>query len=374
VKKLLALLAAALMAVTGTTAGAGPSAGGLTTDNVEWVTFVPFDFGTASGAEVIGKYMYVTSWRNFSIYDVSNPLDPQLVTTEPFGFKFENEDVESNGEILIFSEELPQSTLHVWDVEDKSNPVQIAALAGAGQHTMSCLNDCKWLYGSDGYIIDLRDPANPKKLDNLWSDGLIVGSPHDVNELRPGLVLTASDPMLLLDTKNPAKPKLIASSEPMTEFIHTSKWPRGGKDKFALSTGETWLPAADAQCNESSGGFSTWDTTGWRSGKAFTKIETYRPPSGTYVDGHAPSGTTFGCSTHWFEAHPTFNNGGIVAVTFFNHGTHFMRVDPKGKISDEGWFIPHAGNSAAVEWMTKRIVYAIDLQKGFDVLQYNGKL
>jgi hypothetical protein len=63
-----------------------------------------------------------------------------------------------------------------------------------------------------------------------------------------------------------------------------------------------------------------------------------------------------------------------VAVTFFNHGTHFMRVDRKGKISDEGWFIPHAGNSAAVEWLTDRIVYAIDLQRGFDVLKYNGKL
>ena len=49
-------------------------------------------------------------------------------------------------------------------------------------------------------------------------------------------------------------------------------------------------------------------------------------------------------------------------------------MDQKGKISDEGWFIPHAGNSAAVEWVTKDIVYAIDLQKGFDVLRYNGKL
>ncbi|MGH2400897.1 MAG: hypothetical protein ACRDF6_13760, partial [bacterium] len=89
---------------------------------------------------------------------------------------------------------------------------------------------------------------------------------------------------------------------------------------------------------------------------------------------HLPTGTTFGCSTHWFEHHPTFRDGGIVAVTFFNHGTHFMRVDRKGKISDEGWFIPHAGNSAAVEWLTDRIVYAIDLQRGFDVLKYNGKL
>ena len=380
-KKLFALLAAGLMAASVAPAGAGPSAGGLSSDNVEYIDFVPFDFGTASGASIVDDYMYVTSWRNFSIYDVSDPVKPVQVADVPLGFMMENEDVDSNGEIMIFSEtnfvaggQGPPNAVHVWDVEDKSNPVEIGTLPGAGQHTMSCLYDCKWLYGSDGFIIDLRDPTNPKKLDNMWTDGLVISSPHDVNELRPGRVLTASDPMILLDTTNPAKPKAIGTSEPNAEFIHTSKWPRGGDDKFALSTGETWLPGADIQCNESSGGFSTWDTTGWQKHKAFKKIDTYRPRSGTYVDGHPPTGTTFGCSTHWFEPHRSFKNGGTVAVTFFNHGTHFMKVDPKGKISDDGWFIPHGGNSAAVEWVTDRIVYAIDLQNGFYIIKYNGKL
>lgn len=376
-KKLFALLAATLMGLmTVPSAGAGPSAGGISSDNVEWVTFVPFDFGTASGASIIGKYMYVTSWRNFSIYDVSDPLNPVNVANVPFGFKFENEDVDSNGEIMLFSEELPDPSLHIWNVEDKSNPVEMAVLDGAGQHTMSCLENCKWAYGSDGNIVDLRDPRNPKLLENKWTDGLMISSPHDVNEIAPGKVLTSSDPMVLLDTRNPAKPKVITTSEPNGEFIHSSKWPSKGKDRFALSTGETWIPGATARCNDSSGGFSTWDTTGWQKGKALKKVDTYRPPSSTNPteDGHLPSGTTFGCSTHWFEHHPTFRNGGIVGVTFFNHGLHFMRVDAKGKISNEEWFIPHAGNSAAIEWLNNRIVYAIDLQRGFDVLKYNGKL
>lgn len=373
-KKLFALIAIALLGTAAVPpAGAGPSQGGLTSDNVEWIAYVPFDFGTASGASIIGKYMYVTSWRNFSIYDVSDPLDPQNVANVPFGFKFENEDVDSNGSIMLFSEETPAADLHIWSVEDKTNPVEIATLQGAGQHTMSCLENCKWAYGSDGNIVDLRDPRNPKLLPNKWTDGLVISSPHDVNEVAPGRVLTSSDPMILLDSSNPAKPKPIASSGPNGEFIHSSKWPSRGKDKFALSTGETWLPGADIRCDGTSGGFTTWDTTGWQKGKAFKKIETYRPTSGTYVDGHPPSGTTFGCSTHWFEHHPTFHNGGIVGVTFFNHGLHFMRVDSKGHISDEDWFIPHAGNSAAIEWLDNRIVYAIDLQRGFDVLRYSGK-
>ena len=111
---------------------AGPSAGGLSSDNVEWIDTVAFDFGTASGAKIVGKHLYVTSWRNFSIYDISDPLAPQLVTTEPFGFAFENEDVDGTNKLLIFSEELPQSRLHIWDVEDKANPEEIAVLNGAG--------------------------------------------------------------------------------------------------------------------------------------------------------------------------------------------------------------------------------------------------
>jgi hypothetical protein len=373
VKKLSTVFAAiTLFATMGIPATAGPSAGGLSSDNVEWVNYVPFDLGTASGAKIIGKHMYVTSWRNFSIYDVSDPQAPQLITTEPFGFAFENEDVDGNNKIMIFSEELPISRLHIWDVEDKANPEEIAVLDAAGQHTMSCLENCKWLYGSDGYIVDLRNPAKPKLLKNKWNDGIQAGSPHDVNEVAPGLVLTSSDPMAVLDTSNPAKPKLVAQSELMNEFIHTSKWPRNAKDKFAFSTGETWYPALDAACGDTSGGFTTWDTTNWRKTHTLRKIETYRPYSGTYADGYPPSGTTFGCSTHWFEAHPDFRNGGIVAVTMFNHGTHFLNVDGKGHITDKGWFIPHAGNAAAVEWLTDEIVYSIDLQKGFDILRYAG--
>ena len=373
---LLASIAATAVALaTLAPAGAGPSAGGLSSDNVEWVTFQPFQAATGTGAKIIGKYMYVTSWHNFSIYDVSDPLNPTEVSTTPFGFKFENEDVDGNNKIMIFSEELPDPSLHVWNVEDKTNPVEMAVLDGAGQHTMSCLEDCKWLYGSDGFIIDLRDPENPVKLDKGWNEYVKVpfSGSHDVNEVGPGLVLTSSDPLLLLDTKNPAKPKLLATSAPNGAFIHSSKWPQGGKDRFALSTGETWVPGADNRCDQSSGAFKTWDTTGWQQGKAFKNVDTYLPGQDP-MNGQLPTGTTFGCSTHWFEHHPKFDNGGIVAVTFFNNGLHIMRVSSKGKISDEGYFIPHAGNAAAAEWLTDRIVYSIDLQRGFDVLKYTGKL
>jgi hypothetical protein len=374
VKRLISSLVLSALVLMGMPASAGPSAGGNSSENVEFLQFVPFEVGTATGARVIGKYLYVTSWKSFSIYDISDPANPEQLSQTPFGFKFENEDVATNGKIMIFSEELPNAAVHVWDVEDKANPQQIAELDGAGQHTMSCLHDCKWLYGSDGNIVDLRNPAKPKLMNEKWGEGMPATSGHDVNEVARGIVLTASDPMMLLDArKDPRHPKLLASAKPMGEFIHSVHYPRKAKDKFILASGETWVAATDARCRAKAAGISTWDATKWRKTHTIDMIDVWRPANGTYADGNPIVNAPFGCSSHWFEQHPTFKNGGLIAAGFYNHGTRFLRVAPTGKVSQEGWFVPHGGGTSAAYWVTDRIVYAIDYQRGFDVLKYSGE-
>ena len=374
-KKLLSLVALAGLLTAGLPAAkAGPSAGGVSSDNVEWVQHIPFEVGTATGARVIGKYLYVTSWKTFSIYDVSDPLAPVRVSTTPFGFAFENEDVATNGDIMIFSEELPLARVHVWDVEDKTNPVEIATIDG-GEHTMSCILRCKWLYGSDGGIVDLRNPLKPVKLSEKWGDGQPAGSGgHDVTEVAPGLVLTSTNPMMFLDArKDPVHPKLLAVSEQMPAFVHSNQWPRNAKDKFALSTGETWVAGADSVCDDNSAGLSTWDTTQWKKTKSLKLVDTFNMKNGTFVDGSPAINAPFGCSSHWFQHHPTFKNGGLIAAGFYNHGTRFLDVASSGKIKETGWFLPAAGGTSAAYWLTDKIVYAVDYQRGIDVIQYNGK-
>ena len=147
-------------------ATAGPGEYGITSDNVEHVGFLPFEAGTATGAKVVGKYLYVTSWKSFSIYDVSDPVNPELVTQEWLGFKFENENVSTNGKIMLFSEQAPVDSLHVWDVRKKSNPQEIATLADGGTHTATCILSCDYSYGSydlagpEGYL-DGSDAGRP---------------------------------------------------------------------------------------------------------------------------------------------------------------------------------------------------------------------
>src|SRR3954470_20518213 len=137
-------------------ASAGPSPqGGFTSDNVKHLKFVPFEVGTATGARVVGHYLFVTSWKNLSIYDIKDPLNPVNVSITPIRFMFENEDVSTNGKILLFSESVPTDNLHVWDLQDYTQRTEIPTPPGAGDHPTSCLLDCRYGWGSSGSVTDL---------------------------------------------------------------------------------------------------------------------------------------------------------------------------------------------------------------------------
>lgn len=372
-KRVAFLFLPALIAAALPRAAAGPT-DGFNSPNVEYVKHIPFEVGTATGAKVIGKFLYVTSWKSFSIYDVSDPLNPELAGPPvPFGFKFENEDVATNGKIMLFSEQLPQNILHVWDVEDKSNPVQIAQLAGGGGHTSECVLKCTYSYSSTGVIVDLRDPTDPK-IAGDWSldendEDRPAGSAHDVNEVAPGMVLTSSRPIMLLDArKNPASPALVAvgDDERVTGGIHSNRWPNTGKDPIVLFSSES---NATGRCTGDNGAFMTWSSKNWQKTKSLKLLDIYQLQSGTYTDGN-PAANGLGCSSHWFQEHPTFKGGGLVAMGAYEHGTRFVEVAKNGKISEVGYFMPHAGSTSAAYWLNKEIVYSVDYSRGIDILRF----
>ncbi len=360
-----ALVSTALLLLGAPSAAGGPTPGGFASDNVEWLKNVPFDAVTATGARAIGKFLYVTSWRNFSIYDISDPANPILQSTVPFGFQFENEDVDTNGNIMLFSESLPRNLLHIWDVEDKSNPVEIAALQGAGDHTMSCILRCKWAYGSDGAIVDLRDPANPELVGD-WHQliGGVPGGAHDVEEFKPGFIITSpiSEGFHLIDVRRPTRPKVLARGahpNPGGWLFHSARWPRSGKDEFILMEGEG--PSAPLM---------TYETTRWKRTRTFTLVDSYTVPAGNYLDGRSRASNE---SSHWFAEHPDFSNGGYVVAGWYSHGARILEVNRRGKFSEAGYFIPYGsavGGTWAAYWITDDIIYNIDLNQGIDILRF----
>jgi hypothetical protein len=362
------------------TAAAGPGEQGVTSDNVEHVAFVPFEVGTATGANIFGHYLYVTSWKSFSIYDIKDPLNPVQLSQTPFGFKFENENVSTNGQIMLFAEQAPVDSLHVWNIEDKENPQEIAVLADGGTHTATCILKCAFSYGSydlngpegpstGAFLVDLHDPTNPKGLGH-WNEKLPADKIHDVIEVAPGRILTASAPLMFVDAnQDPLHPTLLAKGTNVDHRLHSVEWPRAGKDRFILSSFET---NATPRCEAGVGEFATWDASKWKQTHTFTVIDEFRMTNGTSTDGRPVVNAGLGCSPHWFQTHPTFHDGGLVAAGFYEHGTRFLDVSPAGKISEVGYFMPWAGSTSAAYWVTDRIVYSIDYERGLDILKFTG--
>jgi len=356
----------------------GPTTGGLATDNIEHVRHIPLA-QNGVGGRLIGRYFYMNDQNKIMIFDAKDPLDPQMTGFVPMPqeWQFSREDLDGNGKILVvpntvsgFADGRPDAStnaVYIVDVEDKTNPQIISKVLGAGQHTISCVLDCTWAYGSGGNIIDLRNPAKPKLLERKWGDGTPAGnSGHDVEEVAPGLVLTATDPMMLLDArKDPAQPKVIAVAERANQYMHGTQWPRRMGDRFLLAASETTM---NGRCNENVGSFSTWDTRGWKKSKTFTMIDEVRPVGGIVVDGNPPAQRN--CTVHWLDEHPDFRNGGFVASGWYDHGTRFFEVTKTGKIKEAGYFYAYAGQASAAYWITDDIVYTVDYNRGLDILRF----
>jgi len=341
-------------------------------ENVEWVGTFPLTNDSA-GARRLGNYFYITTSSVLYIFDITDPVAPELTGFLPFpqSPQFAQEDVDTNGKILLIGNS-------VIDVSDKANP-EVISTHGGSSHTISCILDCTWAYASNGVIVDLRDPANPRTSTSSWRTGMPGGSAHDVTEVAPGLIMTSTDPLLFLDAReDPEDPILIGLGPNRNRFTHGNLWPRQGQDKFVLVGGES---GASVGCSNASAQFVTLDATnGWptydeegnltKLGE-YTVIDEYRVRQGTFTDGHPPVNQW--CA-HWFETHSSYEDGGLVAMAWYEHGVRMLDIKPDGQIEEVGWYVPVGGMTSGVYWITDRIMYASDYQRSFDILRYTGPL
>ncbi len=341
--------------------------------NVELVRHVPSRH-RPNGGRLVGRYFYLTTGVDLTIYDVADPENPvevgqmyfsanpvdQIDAGDATGYQ---EDVDTNGRILLRSE----ADLEVVDVSDPRSPSIIGRLPGFGTHTITCVLDCTWAYASGGEVVDLRDPRNPRRA-GRWDqhDGIDL-SAHDVTEVAPGLVLTG--PMDLLDARtDPTAPTLLARTD-AGGAGHGSAWPKAPTGRIALSGGEMIGP----NCGDSPyATLNTYDTTDWRRAEGFRLVDSYRVQRGAIVDGRNVESTW--CA-HWFDAHPRFGDGGgPVAMAWYEHGTRFVQVGADGRMREAGWFLRPDGYAWSAHWVGDRVVYVADNYHGIDVLRFTGDI
>src|SRR3954452_855884 len=122
-----ALAATALLAVGAPAAHAtksGPDY--VASDNVQYVTSDRLP-GDGVGARVVGKYLYVTTTKGLSIYDIQkDPAHPQKIGFETMDVEFENEEVPTNGKVLGISGHDGCSDPVSYNITSGTGPKQVA--------------------------------------------------------------------------------------------------------------------------------------------------------------------------------------------------------------------------------------------------------
>lgn len=371
------------------------------------------------GGRVVGDTLYVTTTKDLLIYDISDPKNPVRQGLTTVDVEFENEQVPTDGQILGISGqtssvttqggvcradfELSRGCLLLFDVRDGTAPELVQSIEGAGDHTSTCLEvdgqTCAFMYGSSGSISDIRtaltDPTPIEESETNWItslhdqlreqgwEGTLPTRTHHQTEVRPGQLLTASVPQMLITVNeneggSPEAPALLAfashlgAPDNQNRFTHSVEFPQAGASKVMLSGGETNFQPT---CEEDNGAFSTFTVKAGNSNTPeFTYADQYKLTEGTYSDGNPPAGGfKLGCSVHWFSPHPDFQDGGTVALSAYESGTKFLDIGTDGKITEKGFFTPVDSSASAPHWAPDgETLYVIDYLRGLDVISFDG--
>jgi hypothetical protein len=374
------------------TGSPAPAGGGFSSDNVEWLGAMPAHTGT-SGGKLVGDHYYLTDPRGVFIYDASDPASPQLVGSllaaqSSTHVVFAQEEPDTNGEILLVNgfnpegEGQPSSNgwLLVVDVSDPTSPSVIGSL-NVYDHTWTCVLDCTYAIGRTGHIIDLTDPTQPRNVANWRAHIDGDNYMHDFTEVAPGKVLGAGQPSYYLDLTDPVNPVELARIESNFHTLgyHGSAWPNGGTDPILLMGAEAApqgaMNTAGSDCTDQGvHAVATYDATPVTTDdgrSTFQKLHEWRVEGrGVYADGNAPFHTLF-CG-HWFDPHPRWEGGGVLAMAHYDWGTRFLDVAEDGSMEEIGWFQPVQGYTGSAKWITDEIVYVHDYRRGLEVLRFTG--
>ena len=374
----------------------------LSSSNVDLVTTIP---GTYAGMRIVGDHAFATGWDGLTALDISDPAAPAVTDVLPLPH-FENEDVDSDGKIALISNDRENKSrggvLYVIDVSDPGalKPLAVLSLNDLGSdlrgpgHIANCVggtSGCKWAWLTGGrkiWVVDLRDPANPKLVrgfDNPVSTGSTdfggkgakyAGATHDVERDAQGrLWVTGSGGMAVYDAKNPAHPRMLAYTgaaginEKNNQFnLHNSIHPPGNTllmtEENYTDTNTDDSEAVPGGCREQ-GRFETWDVRNYGKGHAPSVVDkwTTEVSGAPFLTGnHAP--VTVFCSSHWFT-----ERKGVVADGWYEQGTRFLDTHDPSHIRQVGYWLPPNAVTWAAYWVTDNIVYTADVGRGIDVLR-----
>ncbi|WP_240196972.1 LVIVD repeat-containing protein [Nonomuraea lactucae] len=238
---------------TTTGSGASPSGGAMTSGNVKLVANVPrtapldgeADWNTDLAFQ--GDYAFVGNFGGFTIFDISDPAKPKIVSQ--VSCPAQQNDVTVHGDLLILSIDEPRSGetcastgeqrrwegLRIFDISDKKSPKYVSAVrtdCGSHTHTMVPKGDTLYVYVSSPgpepesetcppphQVIQVVEipTKNPKSAKVVSKPDIFpkrqesIGGCHDVTAYPEKDLAAAAcfGDGVLLDISDPVKPKVL---------------------------------------------------------------------------------------------------------------------------------------------------------------------
>lgn len=411
----------------------------ITSDNVTYHGTIPLDSPGVGGEVVVRpdlggkKFFYATGLKGLSIYDVTLPAVPVLAGHLPFAHA-QNEDLKVSDDgktamiaadgALLLSVNPVTTGITLIDVTNPAVPTIVASsndrvmgrgtASGIAEHTAECaVSDCSIIYGRTGRIYQADRETGRVDAVGFWNRGVNgqnVGGIHALNRDETGLVISDSNPRLILDpgvldpSATPLNPKVLAEglrSAQDNRLQHNNvrtdaaRWvPRrpgqepvevvAGQDfqvdpraisvrdnRTFLCPGELVIGNSESNLNtmcSNAGGLSTWSIQNFDRDDVteIRQLEVFRPLNGTWVDSD-PRVNGLGCSGHWFT-----ENDGFVAASWYEHGVRFFDIDKRfGTIREVGYFQPVTTEAGAAHWIDDSFVYSVDYARGIDILSFD---
>jgi hypothetical protein len=247
----------------------------------------------------------------------------------------------------------------------------LASVIQAGTHTATCADAaCDYLYANYGWIYDISDRANPRRV----TSSTFYGASHYLHRDEAGLISDGSvlwDPRT--DPENPTRINVGTGGWHNSLRPNADQWvsrAAGDNDptlrpgELHIGGDETWL--SPGTCSATSAAVTTWSMVNWDKGVRAKKVSTIRPRSGNWDDGN-PAVSGVGCSSHWFDYRE-----GMVAAGWYDHGVRFIEVDETTGVATEfGYFQPVDSMAWGAYWIDDEYVYSVDATRGIDILKVN---
>jgi hypothetical protein len=401
----------------------------LSSPNVNLVASKPGSAGISGCFTKTAPLFVMSSLDSIKVYDVSDPLAPELTGTMP-SLQFENEAMncgerktgQGTARFALIGVDLYQASpddiehvndpvtgsyeLIIVDVTDPANPHIRSRVPGTtSTHTVACIaeTDCQYAYSAGSSsaqkfsIFDLTDLDNPVELD---SDPATTGvqpfdSPtaaHKWNFDDAGYgTHTGFEGSSIFDVTDPRDPQLVTTTgaagrgedpafEGYNDFIHHNSFRPNAKafqpdSAPSFENGNVLLVTEEdyeqTDCTKA-GSFQTWHV----------KRLDGTPDAIVPLDkveladlGTFPVPQYAFCSAHWFDYHPS----GIVAVGFYGGGTQLVDVRSPRDLKSYGYatwgvsevwdayWVPVYNKNGVATGKKTNLVYSVDLVRGLDV-------